>query len=163
VEERWFLKIDGIEGDSTHVDHTNEIDVRSWSWGVNQTATSSGSGAGAGKASFQDFHFVSRISKASPALFLACASGSHLKSATLSGVRGAVGIKGGGDAEFLKIKMTDLLITSQLLGDSPDTDPSDQISFNFGRFELSYTPLSSAGSPLSPVTAGWDVKLNKKI
>ena len=96
-------------------------------------------------------------------MFLACAGGSHLKSATLSGVRRAGGVKGGGDAEFLKIKMTDLLITSFLLGDTPDADPSDQISFNFGKFELTYTPQSSTGSSQPPVTAGWDVKLNKKI
>jgi type VI secretion system secreted protein Hcp len=159
VAERWFLKIDGIAGESTDANHRDEIDLQSWSWGVSQSDTSGGpsSGAGAGKASFDDFHFVSRISKASPPLFLACASGSHIKSATLSGVRSAGGIKGG-DAEFLKIKMTDLLVTSQLLGDSPDAEPAEQISFNFSKLELTYVPQSQP-----PVTAGWDVKLNKKI
>ena len=161
VAERWFLKVDGIAGESTDVSHKGEIDVQSWSWGVNQSGSSgSGGGGGAGKASFQPFHFVSRISKASPALFLACASGSHIKSATLSGVRGAGKVKG---AEFLKIRMEDLLVTSQLLGDSPDAEPVEQISFNYSKLELTYTPPSSTGSPEAPIKAGWDVTANKKI
>ena len=162
MAERWFLKIDGIAGESTDANHKDEIDVQSWTWGVAQSGSSgSGGGGGAGKASFQDFHFVSRISKASPALFLACASGSHIKSATLSGVRGAGKVKGG--ADFLKIKMTDLLITSQLLGDSPDAEPVEQISFNYSKFELTYTPQSSTGSPGAPMRAGWDLNANKKF
>ena len=96
VSDRWFLKIDGIDGDSTSVQHKGEIDVQSWSWGVTQTGSSGGGGGGggAGRAVFQDFHFVSRISKASPALFLACATGQHHKDATLTGER-AGSAKGG--------------------------------------------------------------------
>ena len=97
VSDRWFLKIDGIDGDSTSVQHKGEIDVQSWSWGVARPARragASGGGGGAGRASFQDFHFVSRISKASPALFLACATGQHHKEATLTGER-AGSAKGG--------------------------------------------------------------------
>ena len=48
-----------------------------------------GGGGGAGKASLQDLHFVSHISKASPKLFLSCATGTHHKTASLSGVRTA--------------------------------------------------------------------------
>jgi type VI secretion system secreted protein Hcp len=163
VAERWFLKIDGIAGESTDANHKDEIDVQSWSWGVSQSGSSgSGGGSGAGKATFDDFHFVSRISRASPALFLACASGSHLKSATLSGVRGAGKAKGGG-AEFLKMKMTDVIISSLTLGDAPDAEPAEQISFTYSKVQLTYVPQSSKGSPQPPVTTGWDVKQNKKI
>ena len=162
VAERWFLKIDGVAGESTDAAHKGEIDVQSWSWGLTQSGTSGGGAAvgGAGKASFQDFHFVGRISRASPALFLACASGSHIKSATLSGVRGAGKVKG---ADFLQIKFTDLLVTSQLLGGSPDAEPVEQISFNYGKLELTYTPQSPTGSPEPPLKTGWDVKANKKL
>ena len=162
MAERWFLKIDGIAGESTDANHKDEIDVQSWSWGVSQSGSSSpGGGGGAGKASFDAFHFVSRISKASPAMFLACASGSHLKSATLSGVRGAGRVKGG--AAFLTIKMTDVIISSLQLGDAPDAEPVDQMSVNFSKLEWTYIPQSSKGSSQPPVTAGWDVKQNKKI
>ena len=54
-----------------------------------------GGGGAGGKASFQDFHFVARISKASPQLFLSCATGSTTRRASLSGRR-AGPVKGAG-------------------------------------------------------------------
>jgi type VI secretion system secreted protein Hcp len=161
VAERWFLKLDGIPGESTDVSHKDEIDVQSWSWGVSQTGViGGGGGGGAGKASFQDFHFVTRISKASPQLFLACASGSHIKMATLSGVRGAGKVKG---SEFLTFKLRDVTVTSVQQGDSEGAAPVDQFSLNFAKVEFSYVSRSAKGSPQPPVTGGWDLQQNKKI
>ena len=78
MAEHWYLRIDGIDGESAAKGHEKAIDVLAWSWGVGQTgAPATGSGAGAGKATFQDFDFVARLSTASPKLVLACASGSH--------------------------------------------------------------------------------------
>ena len=161
MAERWFLKIDGIDGESTDVSHKDEIDVESWSWGLNQTGSfGGGGGGGAGKVSFQDFHFVSRISKASPKLFLACASGSHIKMATLSGVRGAGKVKGN---EFLTFKLRDVLVTSVQQGDSEAAAPVDQFSLNFTKVEFSYIPQSAKGTPEPPVTGSWDLKQSKKF
>ena len=161
MAERWFLKLDGIPGEATDVNHKDEIDVESWSWGLSQSgSTGSGGGGGAGKASFQDFHFVSRISKASPKLFLACASGSHIKMATLSGVRGAGKVKGN---EFLTFKLRDVLVTSVQQGDSEAAAPVDQFSLNFTKVEFSYIPQSAKGTPEPPVTGSWDLKQSKKF
>jgi type VI secretion system secreted protein Hcp len=159
--ERWFLKLDGISGESTNSTHKGEIDVDSWSWGLSNTGSSGGGGGGgAGKVSFQDFHFVSRISKASPALFLACASGSHIKQAQLSGVRNSGKGKG---TDFLTYKFRDVLVTSLLQGDSEGGPPTEQYSLNFSKVEWSYVPQSQSGKLEPPVTAGWDLKTNKKI
>jgi type VI secretion system secreted protein Hcp len=159
VAERWYLKLDGISGESTSNAHKGEIDIDSWSWGVSHSGSpSGGGGGGAGKASFQDFHFVSRISKASPALFLACASGSHIKEALLSGVRGA-----GKGTDFLKYKLRDVMVTSVVQGDTEDTTPTEQFSLNYSKVEISYAQQSTSGKVQPPVTAGWDVKTNKKL
>ena len=160
MAERWFLKIDGVDGESTHAEHRNEIDVQSWSLGVTQSGSSGGSGGGTGKASFRDFHFVSGISKASPALFLACASGSHISSATLTGVRGA---GRGKSAEFLTIVMSDLIVSSFSPGDSEDGQPVQAVDLSFNKIEWTAHPTSSSGGPQPPVTVGWDIKLNQKI
>ena len=162
MSDRWFLKIDGIDGDSTSVQHKGEIDVQSWSWGVSQTGSSSGGsggGGGAGRAVFQDFHFVSRISKASPALFLACATGQHQKSATLTGER-AGRAKGG---TFLQYKLNDVLVTSVQQSDSAGGEaPVEQYSLNYSKIELSFFPQDAKGKVGSPITAGFDVKAQKK-
>src|SRR5436309_614292 len=58
----YFLKIDGIEGESQDSKHKNEIDLESFSWGETQSGThGAGGGGGAGKVSMQDFHFVMRV------------------------------------------------------------------------------------------------------
>ena len=83
----YFLKLDGIPGESVDSKHKDEIDIMSFSFGETQTGTALGGGGGAGKVQMQDFHFTMRTSKASPKLFLACASGEHIKDGILVGRR----------------------------------------------------------------------------
>jgi type VI secretion system secreted protein Hcp len=156
----FFLKIDGIDGESTDDKHKSEIDVESWSWGSTQSGTSSGGGGGgAGKVSMQDFLFVMRVNKASPLLMLACATGEHIKEATLT-CRKA----GGDQQEYMKIKMSDLLVSSyQTGGSGGDVIPVDQISLNFSKIEYEYKPQKADGTLDSPVKTGYDLKANKKV
>ena len=157
----YFLKIDGIEGESTDAKHKGQIDVASWSWGVTQaTAPSPGGGGGAGKADSQDFHFVARTSKASPKLFLACASGQHLKSAILTARKAGKDLQ-----EFLKWTMTDVLVSSFQTGGSEAADvvPMDQVSLNVSKIQVEYRVQNPDGSLGSPVKAGWDFRTNQKI
>jgi type VI secretion system secreted protein Hcp len=160
VAESWFLKIDGIQGDSLDKVHKGEIDVESWSWGVVSEGSPGSGGGGAGRASFQDFHFVTKISTASPQLFLSCATGVHHKDATLSG-RHAGGDKASGD--FLKYKLGDVQVTSVQHAEGGSDLPIEQFSLGYGRFEITFTPQNPDGSAGTPVSAGFDVKMNKKV
>jgi type VI secretion system secreted protein Hcp len=156
----YFLKIDGIDGESTDDKHKNEIDVLSWSWGETNSGTQAyGGGGGAGKVSMQDYNFVMTYNKASPKLMLACATGDHIASATLV-CRKA----GGGQQEYLTIKFTDLLISSyQTGGSAGDVVPVDQISFNYTKIEFEYKPQDEKGAVGAPIKAGYDLKANKKV
>ena len=40
------IKFDGVEGESTHVNHKGEIEVLSWSWSVANDAQLNGGGMG---------------------------------------------------------------------------------------------------------------------
>jgi type VI secretion system secreted protein Hcp len=155
----YFLKIDGIEGESTDAKHVNWIDVDSWSWGENQPLQPAhGSGAGAGKVQVRDFAFTSRVSKASPKLFLACASGTHLKEARL------VGRKAGKDQqEFLTWTFSDILVSGYETGGTEASLPLDSVSLNFSKVSVAYKAQKADGSLEAAVTAGWDVKSNKKL
>src|SRR6202163_3285212 len=80
-----FAKIGDIKGESLDDKHKDEVEVLSFSWGVlNSGSIVSGSGGGAGKATFHDLSFVHHIDKASPVLMQACATGVHLKEATIT-------------------------------------------------------------------------------
>jgi len=159
----YFLTIEGIKGESH--DHKmatkGAIDVESWSWGESQMGTHSGmGGGGAGKVAVQDFHFVMKINKASPALFLACATGEHIKKAELL-CRKA----GKEQQEFLTITMEDLIVSSYQTGGSGHSDivPTDQISLNFSRIKVLYKPQKPDGTLDSGTPVGYDVKAQKKI
>lgn len=156
----YFLKLDGIDGESNDSKHKNEIDVESWSWGETNPAASAGGGGGAGKVQMQDFHFTMKTSKASPKLFLSCATGEHIKSAVL------IGRKAGQDQQdYLKFTLTDVLVSSYQLGGSASSDavPTDQISLNFAEIDFSYSVQKPDGTLDEAVRGGWDLKTNKAV
>src|SRR6266566_2067063 len=154
-----FLKIDGIQGESRDAKHKGEIDLESFSWGETaSTGAQAGGGGGAGKVHMEDLHVVMKLNKASPLLFLACATGQHLKQAILTARKA-----GKAQLEFLVFKFTDLLVSSYQTGGSADLEPTDHVSFNFSRIELEYRPQKPDGSLDTPVKSGWDVKANKKV
>lgn len=157
----YFLKLEGIDGESADHKHKGEIELESWSFGATQTgAHGAGGGGGSGKVAMQDFHFVMKCSKASPKLFLACAGGDHIKKAVV------VARKAGGEqGEYLKYTFTDVLISSFQTGGSSHGDaiPTDQISLNFAKIELEYKEQKADGTFGGPIKAGYDVKANKKV
>jgi type VI secretion system secreted protein Hcp len=155
----YFLKLDGIPGESTDAKHKDEIDVLAFSWGVSQAkAPGSGGGGGSGKAVFDDLLVVARTSKASPKLWLACASGQHIKSAVLTCRK-----PGKAPFEFLKITLTDVLVSSYEIDGSDEEPPLDQVALAFAKVETVYTPQDPSGKAGPPVKAGWDVKKNAKV
>jgi type VI secretion system secreted protein Hcp len=154
----FFLKLDGIAGESTDLKHKEAIELVSFNWGLEGSAAgASGGGGGAGKVQLKEFEFLMRVNKASPALFLAAASGKHLKDATLSVSRGTKAA-----FEWLKVKFTDVLITSyEQLGD--DEGLHEVVAFDFAKVELQVTPQSTRGGAGATVSAGWDLTKNVKL
>jgi type VI secretion system secreted protein Hcp len=157
----YFLKIDGIPGESTDAKHKGEVDVGAWSWGETAAVpTVPGGGGGAGKVTIQDLNFTSRISKASPQLMLACASGKHIKSAVLTARRA-----GKPQAEFLTITLRDVVVSSYqtAAGIGDESEPLDSISLNFSQIQVEYRETKPDGSLGTSVKFGWDVKKNRPV
>ena len=155
----YFLKIDGIDGESTDDKHKNEIKVESWSFGEQQTGTGGyGGGHGAGKVQMNDFHFTMKVNQASPKLFLACATGEHIKKAVLT-CRKA----GKEQQEYLSWTFSDLLISSYQTGGTGGSDviPMDQIAFNFAKVEVQYKMQKPDGTLGGAIKTGYDLKTQK--
>jgi len=152
----YFLKIDGIEGESQDSKHKNEIEIESFSWGEVQTGTAShGGGMGAGRIQMQDFNFTMQVNKASPKLFLSCARGDHIKNAILT-CRKA----GKEQQEYLKVTFSDILVSSFQTGGSAAGDalPLDQISLNFTKVEFEYKEQKPDGTLGGAIKAHYDIK-----
>ncbi|HXV56508.1 MAG TPA: type VI secretion system tube protein Hcp [Gaiellaceae bacterium] len=154
-----FLRIDGVEGESADAKHKGEIDVLEYDWGLAAPASTRAGGAGAGKVTFQDLRVVARTSKASPTLFLNCATGKAAKEAVL-----AVRRAGAKQDDYLVVRLKTVRITSydQTASDEDDT-PLDDVSLAFDRIEVEYRAQDPKGALGAPVKAGWDVKQSKKV
>jgi type VI secretion system secreted protein Hcp len=151
-----FLKIDGIEGEAPDAAHGKEIDVLSYSFGISQTGTMAyGGGGGAGKANFNDFSFMMRQNKATPKLMSACATGKHIKDATLT-CRKA----GDKQVEYMNYKFYDLLISSYQTSASSE-EPTESISFNFAKMEMEYKEQDAKGGLGGSTFFKYDLKGNK--
>jgi type VI secretion system secreted protein Hcp len=150
-----FAKIGDIKGESLDDKHKDEIEVLSFSWGVSNSGSivSSGGGGGAGKATFHDLSFVHHIDKASPVLMQACATGVHLKDATITHRKA-----GKGQQEFLIVKMNDVIITSVTHGgSSADDGYPENVSLAFGKVDLEYRPQNANGSMGAGVHFKYDI------
>jgi len=157
----YFLKLEGIDGESEDKTHSKEIHIESWSFGEQQSGTMAhGGGGGAGKVQMHDFHFVMKTNSASPKLFLACASGEHIKKAVLT-CRKA----GKDQQEYLKWTFTELLVSSYQTGGSGSSDvlPLDQISLNFAQVEIAYKAQKADGTLAGELKSGWNLKQNAKV
>lgn len=153
-----FLKITDIPGESLDSKHKGEIDIYSFSWALDQSGSSGGGGGGgAGKPDFHDFSFAMPMSKASPKLFLACASGQRLAEATLTVRRAGISA-----LDFLTYKLTDCAVTTyQEAGSNGDNVPNDAFTLNFSKIEVSYKEQDAKGTLGAETKAGWDLKKNE--
>ncbi|HUO81019.1 MAG TPA: type VI secretion system tube protein Hcp [Steroidobacteraceae bacterium] len=159
----YFLKLDGITSESRDDKHKGEIEIASFSWGESNAGTAGfGGGQGAGKVAAGDFTFVKRFDKASPQLFIACATGSHYKTGTLT-VRKA----GGGQQEYLKFNFEEVFISSYNVagggGGGTDSVPMDTFSINFASLEVIYKEQKADGTLGGEAKQKYNFAENKKI
>jgi type VI secretion system secreted protein Hcp len=153
-----FARLGDIKGESLDDKHKDEIEVLSYSWGVsNQGSMAFGSGGGEGKATFHDLSFTHKIDKASPILMQACATGVHLKAATITHRKA-----GKGQQEFLVIKMNDVIVTSVTHGGSGADGGTENVALAFGKVEVEYKPQKADGSLDAGIKFGYDLKAQKE-
>jgi type VI secretion system secreted protein Hcp len=153
----FYLKIDGIQGESEAVKFENQMQIKSWSFGANNAGSASlGTGLGTGKVSMQDFHFTIENGKASVQLFLATCKGNHIPQAILS-CR-----KTGGDGSpytYYKVTFNDLVISSFQTGAHEGGGlPIEQCSFNFTKITHEYFQQKKDGSVSLTNTVSYDTK-----
>jgi type VI secretion system secreted protein Hcp len=137
-----YMKIEGIDGDVSANHHSKWIELESCQLGLSQSSHASGGGGGAGKVSFQDLHCTAMTSTASPILMQSCCEGKHFADAQLDFVAPN---DDGRAAVYMKIKLTDVLISGYQLGGSGQDRPVDQISLNFATAQTSVEGGDPAG------------------
>lgn len=151
-----FLKLAGVEGESVDARHAKEIDVLAWSWGMSNPGSSTG---GAGKVNVQDLSLTKWVDKASPKLMLGVCNGQHFDSAVLTVRR-----SGATPFEFLKISLTDVIVTSASTGGSGGEDRlMENVTLSFRTVKVDYLTQNPDGTTGPVVSFGWDLGANASL
>ncbi len=154
-----YMKIDGIEGESTDQKHPGWIEVLDYDFCIAQKVSrcaSTAGGASAERADFSEFTITKMLDKSSPLLAQACAEGRHINSIVIELWRA-------GKVKYMAYQLTNCMISSvSTYGD--DGFPEENIALNVGRFEIVYTQQSrSTGLALGQVACGWDRTRNCRV
>lgn len=156
-----FLKIDGIDGESTDDKHKKWIEVLSFSHGVSQpvSGASASGGRTGGRADFTDVSLVKTVDNASPDLNIYCSKGQHIPKIEVEFC-----LATGDKHNFLKYTMENCIISSVGVSGSAggEVKPSESLTFAYGKIKWEYTPIDHAGKAGSTTGRSWDLEANKQ-
>jgi type VI secretion system secreted protein Hcp len=154
-----FLKLDGIQGESTDDKHKNEINLTSFAFAVGRGGDGTGTAGVAPAAGAKGRLLTLRIDKiydaSSPKLFRAAASGQHIKSAVLTFRRSS-----DSDVEFLTYTLSDVQVTSYDQG-GKDGDERDlgsleeEVGLTAAKVHVTEQTVDSDGKKGPVVNADW--------
>ena len=152
----YFLKLDGILGESQVSNHKDEVQIMSWSWGASQVSSVAGTGgSGAGRADLSDFSVVTYFDKATPKFFKSIGAGTHIKSGTMNAV------KAGGDGKpYLKVDFKELFVSSLQISGSSEI-PTVTLSFTYNEIKIDYSLQDENGNLKSTGPITYNTKENK--
>lgn len=145
-----FLKLTGIDGESTDAKHKGEIDVLAWSWGLSHEVTSTGGGA-TGPTKVDGVSIQKLVDLASPLLLSASAESKKISDGTLT-------TRKAGGGEFLLFKMTNVVVTSVNVAASEATNaPTESVNLSFSKLEFTYQATKPDGTPGAKKSFKFDV------
>lgn len=150
IAEDVFLKIDGIQGETTDASHNGEIVVLSLTTGLTNF-----DGLIRGKALPKAFTFTTPYSKASPILLRTGAKGTHLKNAVFT-VRSKVPNQPA--FEYLKITLREVLVDVATTTLSGTGRPVDYFELSYDFIEVKYTTRNPDGTVGDVVQMCWNIK-----
>ena len=149
-----FMKIEGITGDVTEVNHVGWIDVASFQFGVGRAISLTGGVRDVGATSVSDITITTAMSIASPAIFTEAVAGTTGKEVMIDFTKTA----GGKQVVFSHYVLTSTLISQYSVSASGDAGtPSESISLNFLKIEWIFTPFDAMGNPGTPIPASFDL------
>jgi type VI secretion system secreted protein Hcp len=159
-----FVKIDGIDGESSDDAHKGEIEIISYSLGATQAggaSTSRTGGQTGARADIGEFTITKVLETSTPNLFKFCCSGKHIAKIVIS-ICGASESK----QTYMQYTLTDAVVSSHRAIGATSAEgarPLEEVSFRFGTISLAYTPYDNTGKAGAAIKAGWDLGANKAL
>lgn len=128
-----------LKGESSAIDHKDEIVVHGWDWGV-AAASALGSSQATGRRSYRNLVVTKRIDLASTALMSVLATNDEVKEAKLS-MRKA----GEGQRAFFTITLSEARVTSLDIECGESGIAIERVSFSFNKVQVDYERQQTTG------------------
>jgi hypothetical protein len=155
-----YMKIDGVTGECPNAKYKDHIELDSFHWGASQPSSmGTGGGGSAGKVSFHDLSATAKLDKAYPTIMQQMANGKHFATVEIKGAK-----MGEGQMEYLKVTLSDVLITSADVAGAHGAEIVANYSFQAAKLKWWYQAQDDKGKAAGgPVDFGWDIKGNKTM
>jgi len=157
-ETDFFLKLEGVDGESQDDKHKKEMHIKSFSHGVtNAHSAAQNTGSGVGKSHFHDISITKHLCSASPNLMINCATGKHHPKATIT-ARSA----GENPHEYLKIHLEEVFISGHQLHAVDDGKlPTEHFTLSFSTVEFEHKVQTAQGTAGAANKKKFDLKKHK--
>jgi len=154
-----YLHVEGLEGDVTAAGHEGWIECLSMQWGIGRaisTPTGSSQERESSAPSVSEVSIAKNMDKCTPKLFeQACVGTSKLVKIDL--------VQTGDQLDtYMSYELENSLISGYSVSTGGDR-PSENVSFNFTKLVMKYVPYDNLHNAGSPIPAGYDVSLGKKV
>jgi type VI secretion system secreted protein Hcp len=153
-----YLQIDGIQGDATHEQHKQWMDIEAIHWNVSRnmnTAAGSATNREASEPSISEVVLTKVSDSSSAKLFAEACSGRQGKRAVIHLVT-----TGSPGETYIEYSLTNTLIANYSV-DSNGDRPLETIRLNFTKMELKYTPYDENNTAKSPMISSYDLSTTK--
>lgn len=152
-----YLKIEGVEGESTAKGHEKWIEVDSFQWGVSRTISIGTGGPLVSLPSFSEIVFTKPTDKTTPFFFLEAVQG-KAKGGVIDFTEASP--TGGPERTYFQITLSDVLVSGFSQSSGGDR-PVESISLNFGKISMTNTVYNPDGTKGGSTGVGYDVGQNK--
>jgi len=151
----FFVKLDGIDGQSEDKGHSKWIEVINFSFGGTQNVTMQRGADVSGRGQFEPFIFSHLVDKATPKLQQFCMNGQKIAKAELSVCRAIAGAQ----TEVLNVKLENVKIASAVVrGQEKDgvVDPIEDVKLVAGKMTWKVTPIKADNTKDGAIEAKFD-------
>ena len=146
--DEWYMKIEGIKGESTHVKFPGWTRLESISSLINRRSNPTNPPTGPAVFSCE---VQKLIDSTSPQLLEHCANGAIQPTVTFAFVRSSP------PATQYRVTLKEVMISSLAQVGSQGNPPSESISFNFQKIEWTCLDLDEAGGNTGGLTGKFDI------
>lgn len=159
-----FMKVDGINGETSDSNYKNWLDIESISWNTNRKITSNTSTQDdreSANAEISSLFVKKYMDKATPQIFLETCCGTG-KTITIRLTKTG---KGKGSDQYMEYVLSNALFAYyQIEAESQTVDrPIEKMEISFTKLEVKYTPYDENGIQLANLATSFDTATNLVI